>query len=174
MAQCPFWPLSLPRGASPRSGAERMSRCHRRSPKGKKAYRKYERARQRSPEGMAILRASRNTPKGIATRMWLNINNRCRISRDPKHPLHTRYRTYANVLIKLTREEFVTWAVPAITEWLDQHPNARPYLDRRNSLGHYELSNIRVVDCKTSNQNKRTVRYLAAPPGMAWCSVHKE
>jgi hypothetical protein len=100
----------------------------------------------------SLARARLATPEGCASRMWSAV-----ISRVGKHP------NYLTVQLRMTRFEFLRWAVPALTEWLASRGALQPgqkklsvSLDRRDSRGHYAIDNLQL---RTLGQNSRTKPY---------------
>lgn len=75
------------------------------------------------------------TPKGRAARAWSGMKYRS-----------GRPGTYAHVELRMTRAEFVAWAVPEYERWIAENPGAQPSIDRIDPRGHYELANIRIID----------------------------
>lgn len=109
-------------------------------------------------------RAYGKTPKGKAARAWSSLRQRSQNATG-------RTPTYENVEVRMTRSEFMSWAVPAFEQWFAKHPDKVPSVDRKNNDGHYELGNIRLLE-KVKNQ-LRSARYKNVnncPPGKAWCS----
>lgn len=82
------------------------------------------------------------TVKGTVAKMWRGLNYRVRMGKQniPK------YKCYKDIEVRMTRQEFVTWATPRVREWKNKHPGASPSPDRINSKGHYELGNLNIVD----------------------------
>lgn len=89
----------------------------------------------------------RKTPKGLASVKWTGIIFRAE-NRKGNTP------AYENVKLLMTREEFMNWAIPEITRFLKQFPNKTPSVDRKDSFGHYELSNLRIVDRGINSLNR--------------------
>jgi len=85
------------------------------------------------------VRKYRKSPRGKAGTMWTNMNQRCG-SDKPKD------RAYKNINICMTREEWMSWAVPEIEKFMRDNPSSTPSVDRKDSSKHYELSNLRIID----------------------------
>jgi hypothetical protein len=80
----------------------------------------------------------RNTkPFGKAATAWRGILRRVRNKKE--------YPSYANIELKMTRCEFMNWAVPEITKFMESSPGERPSVDRLDSEGNYELPNLRII-----------------------------
>lgn len=103
------------------------------------------------------------TPKGKAARAWSSLRARAGNSTG-------RTPTYAKVEVRMTREEFMAWAVPRFERWAAEHPDVRPSIDRRKNDGHYELANIRIVALSVNVQKTSRKKSPHAPRGTAWCS----
>lgn len=108
----------------------------------------------------------KSTPIGRANAMWQGIQRRSH-NNDGMHP------TYRDVDIRMTKEEFLLWAVPALREWYAHSPQSTPTLDRIDSSGHYEISNLRLLTAKENTHYRGSNKNVYAPKGMAWCSVCK-
>lgn len=104
------------------------------------------------------------TPKGKAARAWAALCQRAgnKTGRTP---------AYANVEVRMTREQFMAWAVPAFSRWMTRNPDKVASVDRRDNDGHYDIGNIRIIE-KMANQ-LRSTRYRnlnGCPKGKSWCS----
>jgi len=66
--------------------------------------------------------------------MWGDINRRAK-----------QKPAYQNVKVKMTRKEFLEWAIPAIKEFKSKHPNKSPSIDRIDRKGDYKLQNLRII-----------------------------
>lgn len=77
------------------------------------------------------------TPKGKAATAWRGI-----IRRTTNINL---YPSYVGVRVKISRDDFMKWAIPAISKFVELNPSVRPSVDRIDSDGHYELSNLRII-----------------------------
>lgn len=76
-------------------------------------------------------------PRSKALMLWHNMNYRC-----------DNHELYKNVSVKMTREEWLKFAVPAVERFLKQNPGGRPSVHRRNDSGDYEVGNIEIIDRK--------------------------
>ena len=79
------------------------------------------------------------TPEGKAKQAFSNMYYRSE-NRDGHH------RQYANVKFLLDKDIFLKWAVPELTRFMDENPDCTPSFDRIDSSGHYEMSNLRILD----------------------------
>ena len=103
----------------------------------------------------------RHTPKGKATTMWYNIVERAQDKRG-NNP------TYQHIKLLMTRDEFISWVIPQLEQW--KHPlvgtKNSPSIDRINTTGHYELSNLQLLT-KSEHCKKKT--RIESPTGTSWC-----
>lgn len=74
------------------------------------------------------------TIRGMAVRRWQSL-----IRRIGK-------KQYEDIRVTCSQDEFIAWAIPAIVEFLAEHPNGNPSVDRIDPDGHYELGNMRIID----------------------------
>jgi len=140
-----------------RSSDGKKSRCkfcikedvdeYRNTEKGKEARRKWAKKLGATPHGKAAI-------------AWRGIVGRLR-----KPEL---YPSYKHIQLKMTRKEFMDWAVPEISKFMKENPDIKPSIDRQDSEGNYEISNIRVIShaqnlaCCGDIENRRLGRKLNA------------
>ncbi|MHB1425975.1 MAG: hypothetical protein ACYC3I_22655 [Gemmataceae bacterium] len=93
-----------------------------------------------------------NTPHGIAVQMWSGMNQRAG-NRNP------RYKSYADVAIKMTRDEWLAWAEPRIKQFMLDNPKERPSIDRIDNRGNYEIGNMRIISWTEHRRLKKLVRW---------------
>lgn len=93
---------------------------YRRSQKGKQAAKRYDDKRRKTPHYRveAMYREMRRRTNGH----------------------------YKNVKLQITHDAFVKWALPQVEAFLATNPNGTPSVDRIDPKGHYELSNLRIID----------------------------
>lgn len=108
-----------------------------------------------------------NTPVGRAVRMWSGILRRA-WNADGKN------RWYADVENRMTKQEFINWAAPAVAEFEKKNPGAKPSIDRIDSRGHYELSNLRIISFHENYMRRERNKNVNAPAGKAWCGTCKQ
>jgi len=90
----------------------------------------------------------------LASQKWVSMNTRVRNKSE-----------YAHVEIRITREEFIAWAVPLLDAWDWRHGS--PSVDRVKVKGHYELANMQII---SRNENSRKdKKSWVAPVGTKWC-----
>lgn len=89
----------------------------------------------------------RQTIKGKASTMWTSIGKR--IKNEP---------SYENVKCLMTREDFLMWVVPQLTKWVEAgNPlvgSDGASLDRINSSGNYELTNLQIISQRNNNSKR--------------------
>jgi hypothetical protein len=103
----------------------------------RRKYFKTERGRQKHREHS---RKNRNTPKGRASHTWYAM-----LSRAGKK------KGYEHVEVKMTKEQFLEWAVPKYEKWFKEHPNVVPSINRLDSKGHYEINNIEMISMRENS-----------------------
>jgi len=77
-------------------------------------------------------------PKSIAKKAWYRINERALNARGD-------LPSYAKVEVRMTEDEFLSWAIPRYQQWMSLHPGITPSINRIDPNGHYEISNINMV-----------------------------
>lgn len=105
-------------------------------------------------------RAYEATPDRRAKRTWNTINARA-----------GKQRSYEHVEVRMTREEFLEWAIPQYRSWESKET---PSLDRIDPSGHYEIGNLRVISRRINQSTQRTAKNWRAAKGTAWCSSCKK
>jgi hypothetical protein len=100
----------------------------------------------------------KKTARGRAVVLWNAILDRLRHDDD-----------YKDVELRVTREEFLTWAEPALADWAATRPDDRPSVDRVDPAGHYELNNLRLLEWGENARLSRKNHNVHAPDGTAWC-----
>ena len=79
---------------------------------------------------------------------WRNIIQRCY---NPRNKRYNSYGAKGVVCCDKWRNDFA-----AFLKDVGRSPDGKPCIDRINPFGNYEPSNVRWVDVKTSNHNKRS------------------
>lgn len=105
-----------------------------------------------------------SSPERRAKRTWNTIN--CRSG--------GRQKSYADVLVLMTRNEFLNWAIPEYKKWMRNNPNMTPSLDRIDPSKHYSINNIRIIERGENCRLSRNHMNVHAPNGTAWCHSCKE
>lgn len=101
------------------------------------------------------------SPERRAKRTWNTI--RARVERQA---------AYAHVEVRMTRDEFLAWAIPAYIEWMGAN-DGTPSVDRIDPNGHYEIKNIRILERGENCRISRRHPNVSAPDGKAWCGTCK-
>lgn len=84
------------------------------------------------------------TPVNRAKATFSNMIRRCKGGKAEE-------KAYAEVEVKMTRSEWLEWAVPKYETFLKQDPDGMPTVSRNGDIGHYELDNIRIVPWKENS-----------------------
>lgn len=111
--------------------------------------------------------AIHRTPLYRAKSAFIGMTKRA-LNRNGKSP------TYANVELRITEEEWLTWALPKYEECIREYPEESPNVARFGDMGHYEIGNIDIVPY-SKNRAEQTARSnsLAKPDGSKKCSSCK-
>jgi len=89
-------------------------------------------------------------------RMLRDAKRRC-LNKDLKHP------TYSNIPFLLSDQEFLDFAIPAITDFLKNNPLAQPSIDRIDNRLPYQFGNLQIIswkDHKIKSAQERLVKLL--------------
>jgi hypothetical protein len=81
----------------------------------------------------------RQTAKGRANKAWGKILQRVE-NKDDKNP------SYKDIKLLMTKEEFMSWAVPEYEKWFANRPEDTPSIDRMDPNGHYETKNLQMIE----------------------------
>lgn len=100
-------------------------------------YKKYQKEYAKSEIGKNAQKKYKLKPKGRANYLWHCMMNRCQ-----KHP------GYEYVEIKMTKNDWMTWAIPELISFWNREPTGIPSVHRKNDVGNYELNNIEIIDKK--------------------------
>ena len=114
-----------------------------------------EQKRQRS-------QSYRKTPKGAAACAWNRLTSRSGAK-------YNHRECYRNVEVRISREDFIKWAIPEYEMWFFLYPGVQPSIDRIDPLGHYEVGNIRLIPNYLNKLSTSRNRNLRAPDGNSWC-----
>ena len=68
---------------------------------------------------------------------------------------------YAGIEVRMSRHEWMAWAVPQIEAFTKQHPDKIPSVDREDPDGHYQLGNVRIMDLKDNQLRSRLLMKVA-------------
>jgi hypothetical protein len=68
--------------------------------------------------------------------------------------------SYRYVELRMTKQEWLDWALPRYIEFLEKNPHQSPNAARIGDVGHYEIGNIEIVtaaeNLKTQTMKRRT------------------
>ncbi len=117
----------------------------------------------RNPKNANYQRSYRKTPQGWATKKWNDIKNRAG-NADGWHP------SYANVPLRMTQDEFMNWAVPAVLLFWQLNPNETASVDRADPERPYEIDNLRIIPWRENSRlaRRKLARRLRAASGGTW------
>lgn len=97
------------------------------------------------------------TPRYRAVAAWQNMNRRC-LNRDGKS------KSYTDVELRISREEFVLWALPQYEKILAEDPSATPTVSRTVDVGHYEFGNIEIIPWRKHKTLESRLRMATIRP----------
>lgn len=101
----------------------------------------------------------------LAIKAWSNMNRRAG---------GREQASYVGIEVRMTREEFNTWAIPEYLKWFQEHPEESPSIDRIDPAGHYELSNIRLMEVWENRTSNKRNKHRLAPEGSLHCRFCKQ
>lgn len=104
----------------------------------------------------------RRTPIGAAGCAWNRLTSRSGAK-------YGHRKCYRNVEVRMTRAEFIAWAVPQYEAWFREHPAVTPSVDRIRSTGHYELGNLQLIPVAENRLKNSRHKNKFAPEGTHWC-----
>jgi hypothetical protein len=81
----------------------------------------------------------KNKPRRVAINLWHGLKRRCKKWDDPNQ----NWARYENVEVKMTRGEFLDWAIPEIIKFAAKYPNEQPTVHRLKK--HYEINEIELL-----------------------------
>lgn len=78
------------------------------------------------------------TPLYRARAAYANMYRRCenRCGTEP---------AYAKVKLRMTKSEWLDWALPKYRKFARLHPDESPSVSRKGDKGHYEIGNIQII-----------------------------
>jgi len=127
------------------------------------SYQRNKHNRKPNPE---VIAKYRSTIRYKTTTIWNCMKGRVK-----------RLKGYSHVKIRMTREEFVAWATPALKKWIKKNPGEWASIDRIDPKGHYEIENIRILSHRENSLRPRregNSKNVGRPKGKAWCSWCKK
>lgn len=105
-------------------------------------------------------RTYNNTPRGRASEMYKAMVYRC-----------GKQKHYENIRVEMSREDFLTWAIPELEDFKQRYPDKVPSIDRINPDGNYAFGNMRIID---KLYNKIRSRYIVNSYGLGKDSEESE
>lgn len=75
---------------------------------------------------------------------------------------------YADVELRMTMDEWLTWCLPRYRRLLRRFPHESPAAARIGDAGHYEIGNIKII-LQIANRREQRTRLLLRPDGMKLC-----
>ena len=105
-------------------------------------------------------------PKTKAGAMWSNIIQRVE-NKNGRAP------AYANIKLKLTKDQFLGWVIPELEKWCKTNKIEDVSLDRINTTKHYELGNLQLVTKGENSLKRAFCKNIHSPEGKAWCGKCK-
>jgi hypothetical protein len=111
--------------------------------------------------------AIHRTPKYRAKASYNGMLARC-LNRNGKNP------SYASVELRISLEEWMSWAVPIYEKCMKEFPDDTPTVARNGDSGHYEFGNVSVVPWR-KNRDEQGARGVARvqPDGTKRCTTCK-
>lgn len=106
--------------------------------------------------------AYESSPDRRAKRTWNTLNARV-----------LRQSSYEGIKVKMSRDDFLQWAIPEYQAWQATHPNETPSLDRIDPTKHYELGNLRIIERGENARLASNHPNVHAPKGKSWCGACK-
>lgn len=61
---------------------------------------------------------------------------------------------YRDVELRMTEDEWMSWAIPRYQKFIDDNPGLSPSVSRFGDSGHYEISNVEIIS-KIENRLKQ-------------------
>ncbi len=107
-------------------------------------------------------RAYRATPRGAAGFAWNRLTSRAGAQ-------YNHRQCYTDVEVRISRADFIAWAVPEYERWFRECPGVTPSVDRIDSTGHYEAGNLRLIARGENCRRTRVAHNPDAPEGTLWC-----
>lgn len=69
----------------------------------------------------------------------------------------------------MTREEFLTWVIPELENWIKDKPIELVSIDRIDNNARYEISNLQLLTRGENTLKRERNKNVYAPVGMSWC-----
>lgn len=68
-------------------------------------------------------------------------------------------KSYSDVKLKMTLEEWLIWSIPRYTAFIESNPNSSPSVSRKEDKGDYEIGNIEIISMR-SNREKQVIKKM--------------
>ena len=102
------------------------------------------------------------TPLYRANAAYRNMKRRCAGGNAQDENL-----SYAGVELKMTMEQWITWALPQYVSFIGQ-----PSVSRIGDVGHYEIGNVEIISVQENRNRMKMIGRLSG--GIKRCSRCKE
>ena len=100
--------------------------------------------------------------RGRAMQAYTNMTRRCG-NKDQNNP------TYKDVYLLMTKEEFLTWAIPKYEWFIYNNPNEVPVVARKGDRGHYKLANIEIISQRENGRRQKHEKTNLVPVLCKFC-----
>lgn len=80
--------------------------------------------------------------------------------------------TYADVKLRMTFDEFESWALPKYEQIATKYPDDSPCISRLGDIGDYEIGNIELITVTENRKRQKTI-LLVRPDGTKMCVICK-
>lgn len=104
----------------------------------------------------------RSTPHGAAACAWNRLTSRAGAK-------YGHRKCYARIEVRMTRADFMMWAISAYEVWFREHPGITPSVDRIDPDGHYEIGNLRLIPLNDNRQRASCYVNRQMPEGLWHC-----
>lgn len=102
------------------------------------------------------------TPRYRAKAAYRNMKQRCG-NANGKNP------SYANVALRMTPDEWLSWALPRYKRFLKDHPDQSPSVARKGDGGHYEIGNVVIISV-AENHRQVSLKRATGADGKKRCA----
>lgn len=83
--------------------------------------------------------------------------------------------SYSGVELRMTREEWLEWAIPRYDRFNQLYPNLSPNVSRFGDSGHYEIGNLKIVPLVVNRADqKRDTKHRLRGDGTKLCGGCQE
>jgi RNase P subunit RPR2 len=106
------------------------------------------------------------TPLYRAKAAYANMRRRCAGGNATE-------TSYASVELRMTLDEWLTWAVPRYASFIEARPSLTPCAARMGDCGHYEIGNIAIIST-IENREQMAMPLLLRPDGTKMCAACRQ